>query len=297
MEPVWILRIDEIGLKSAPVRRLFTDVMLRSLTAQASARGVKVSFDRSHRLLRAMLSDAEESDASIFEDSVSHTFGLIAADRTTAVDREPEAIINLLDDMGWPDQEIRTFGVRAKRHGPRSGLRSQEFASELGSLVLDRHPHLSVDLTSPDAWIRVALLPDAAHLIDHRVEGPGGLPSGVQGRVEARLEDDDSLLAAWLCMRRGCRIDPIEPIDEEMRQILRKWDAALGDEEMIRRIGVGPHRDPIDEAWGVVSTSDENLLVGSANSSEDRKVPIATLNPLGGWTDEEKREALALIRN
>jgi hypothetical protein len=192
--------------------------------------------------------------------------------------------------------------------------------------VLDRHPHLKVNLTTPDAWIRVALLPEAAHLIERRIVCPGGLPCGVQGRVLASLDSDNSLLAAWLCMRRGCRIDLAEPIDSELVEILTKWDPALGNEEMIRSIGVGPHREPVEVVWGRIeidslphsdisqtSKSQTNEIQNppaladetqttqpqvdiDLNELPKRRVPVATLDPLAGWGEEERAAALAEIK-
>jgi hypothetical protein len=246
----------------------------------------------------------------------------------------------LLDQIGWPDSSVTTFGVRAKRHGRGRGWKSQPFASELGSLVLDKHPHLKVNLTTPDSWVRVALLPEAAHLIERRIVCPGGLPCGVQGRVSASLDSDDALLAAWLCMRRGCRIDLAEPIDSELSEILTKWDPALGDEDLIRSIGVGPHREPVEVVWGKIeidspahssesqtihppadtrdyeegSDSENRENNGAQKTSEemealDRKqvepnenelrpqrVPVATLDPLAGWGEEERAAAIASIK-
>ncbi len=305
METVWILRIDEIGLKSSPVRRMFTGVMLRTLDAHCIARGVRVAIDRSHRLLVARLKGEDPVDSTAaadrveaFEDSAAHTFGLAAADRSVVVEREPSDVMRLLDERGWPQEGVATFGVRAKRHGRGRGWKSQAFAAELGTQVLSRHPHLKVDLTEPDEWVRVALLPEAAHLIEQRIVGPGGLPCGVQGRVTASLVDDDSLLAAWLCMRRGCRIDLVEPFDESLAAALARWDPALGDEEMIRSIGVGPHRQPVDEAWGMIGSRHD---AGGGEASVQPiagsgRVPIASLDPLAGWSDSERAEALVRIR-
>ncbi len=318
MQPVWILRIDEIGLKSSPVRRMFTGVMLRTLSAHCQALGVEVEVDQKHRLLVARIIpkfDEEGDEASklsraeieAFEEAAAHTFGLAAADRSIPIAREPDAVMPLLDELGWPEPTITTFGVRAKRHGRGRGWKSQPFAAELGSLVLDRHPHLKVNLTAPDAWIRVALLPEAAHLIEHRVVCPGGLPCGVQGRVSASLDSDNALLAAWLCMRRGCRIDLVEPIDSQLAEILSKWDPALGDEEMIRSIGVGPHREPVEVVWGRIEIDsppnlDETEIAQTqvdidSNELIKLRVPIATLDPLAGWGEEEKNAALAEIKS
>jgi tRNA uracil 4-sulfurtransferase len=39
-----------------------------------------------------------------------------------------------------------------------------------------------------------------------KFQGPGGLPMGTQGRVVALLDGEPSAAAAWMMMKRGCRV-------------------------------------------------------------------------------------------
>ena len=43
-------------------------------------------------------------------------------------------------------------------------------------------------------------------LIEKRIPGPGGLPTGVQGDVLVQLQTEEDALSSFLIMRRGSRI-------------------------------------------------------------------------------------------
>jgi tRNA uracil 4-sulfurtransferase len=64
-----------------------------------------------------------------------------------------------------------------------------------------------VDLSHPALTIHVEALSNEAFYYFGKDRGPGGLPSGVSGRVVCLLSGGiDSPVAAWRMMRRGCRV-------------------------------------------------------------------------------------------
>jgi fructose/tagatose bisphosphate aldolase/7-cyano-7-deazaguanine synthase in queuosine biosynthesis len=67
-----------------------------------------------------------------------------------------------------------------------------------------------VNLGSADLTINVEVLRDSAFYSFERVQGIGGLPTGVGGRLACLLSGGiDSPVAAWRLMRRGCRVQLI----------------------------------------------------------------------------------------
>ncbi len=87
---------------------------------------------------------------------------------------------------------------------------SQEKAVELGNLVRGEFPHLEVDLRHPDLELHVEIREGDCYLFTEVIQGAGGLPPGVEGSLVALVSGGiDSPVAAWMMMKRGCRILPV----------------------------------------------------------------------------------------
>ncbi len=269
-----MVRIGESMLKSRPVRRQFTRVIIRTIEAQCELRGASVELRASGGIIFV-----HGDEDSVIEDALQHSFGVYAVDPYTDLEPSPEAVaIAALEENQNPSG---SFAVRCKRHGEKGNWTSQIFAAEVGSSVLER-VELKVNLSEPDWQIRVALFPDNARLLGARFHGPGGLPIGVQGIVDAQLDCELDILSAWLMMHRGCRINPLSDTPE----ILKQWDPALASPDMARRFRSGPAQREGIESWGIVGHRIDNAPT-SVSTEDDVLVPIANLEPLVGWSEEE----------
>jgi thiamine biosynthesis protein ThiI len=102
----------------------------------------------------------------------------------------------------------RRFAVRARRVGDRTriGILAQDLERALGAVLA---PLASgVDLDSPEVTAHVEVLPGEAFFFRERLKGPGGLPLGTQGNVVALASGGfDSVVAAWLMLKRGVHVD------------------------------------------------------------------------------------------
>ena len=255
----------------------------RQLKAQGELRGVELSLQPWHGLLMAHApSDADPEAAA---DAFRHTFGIVAIDPAEQVEAAPESVADALEAGGFPEGVGSTFAIRCRRHGPKGKWGSQQFAAALGAEVQRRAPHLEVDLGEPDWEVRVALMPDHASLLGERIPGPGGLPTGVQGNVSANLADESDLLAAWLVMRRGCRILLDERADPALQARLTAWDAALADEGWAQKLNSGPGPGHAGRVWGRVGADLEEF-----EAADDRNVPLVRLEPLAGWSEAQLTE-------
>ena len=65
---------------------------------------------------------------------------------------------------------------------------------------------IRVDLSSPDVVIFIEVRGKTAYIIADRFPGPGGLPMGTQGRVVVLVDGENGAAAAWMMMKRGCRV-------------------------------------------------------------------------------------------
>ena len=276
----WIIRVGELTLKSRPVRRFMRKTLERHLRAQAEVRGASLSVKPFGGLL---LAEADDEHRLAVEDAFSHSFGLVAADPATPFPIDPAAIAAaaIVDEPGAG----ATFAVRCRRHGQKGEWNSQTFAGAVGYEILKLAPHLKVDLSNPDWAVTVALMTEEAFLLEKRIVCPGGLPTGVQGTVRAKLETERDFLASYLVMRRGCRLLFTSDADPELVAKLANWDPSHLDSTWSKKLDTAPGEAHLGKIWAVVGGD----LTGFVDEDEGR-VPYARLEPLAGWSDEALHE-------
>ena len=277
----WIMRMGEIILKSRQVRRFMRKALQRHIVMQAQVRGAKVKVTPWQGML---FLDLVEGDAEDAEDAMRHTFGLTSADPLTSVAVDPEAVADAVIHLA-PTEEGATFAVQCKRHGDKQNWTSQTFAGAVGAAILARAPHLKVNLSDPEWPVRISLMPEEVGILGTRIICQGGLPTGVQGSVITELNNERDYLAAWLVMRRGCRLVVSPNSKSELVDLVKLWDPSQINDEMKSYLATAPGPGHIGNVWAVVG---DNL--GEQTYESDGNVPMATLEPLVGWSEETMDE-------
>ena len=277
----WIMRMGEIILKSRQVRRFMRKALQRHIVMQAQVRGAKVKVTPWQGML---FLDLVEGDAEDAEDAMRHTFGLTSADPLTSVAVDPEAVADAVIHLA-PTEEGATFAVQCKRHGEKQNWTSQTFAGAVGAAILARAPHLKVNLSDPEWPVRISLMPEEVGILGTRIVCQGGLPTGVQGSVITELNNERDYLAAWLVMRRGCRLIVSPNSKSELFDLVKLWDPSQINDEMKSYLATAPGPGHIGNVWAVVG---DNL--GEQTYESDGNVPMATLEPLVGWSEETMDE-------
>ena len=106
-------------------------------------------------------------------------------------------------------EKAKTFAIKMKRVGTHT-FSSNDKAIEYGNLLRKEFPHLKVNLAHPDKEIHIEIRANEAYLYDTVIKAVGGLPLGVEGTLVALVSGGiDSPVAAWMMMKRGCRIIPL----------------------------------------------------------------------------------------
>jgi thiamine biosynthesis protein ThiI len=291
MQNAWILRFGELGLKSRIVRRQFQHALGKNMETLAINSGIPIVQDRI-RTMEVISSSAPRETA---QNLLCHILGVVAIDPTEVLcdSLDPDIVAAAILARDSKAGQNRTFGVRTRRLGPKGEWGTQEFNREVGAAMWRQDGHLSVDLSFPDMWIRLVIEPDRVWIMDERIPGAGGLPPGVQGDVLARINDEDSMLAAFLIMRRGSRLIPVDGCDETLIEVLRNWDPFLGRQSNEKTpSGAKRKRHP----WGVVGLStEEGETYVKRRETDVKTVPLSTLEPLCAWTEAEKSAMLEHI--
>lgn len=97
-----------------------------------------------------------------------------------------------------------TFRITATRADKRLTLTSMDIEKALGATVCDRTGK-KVSLKNPDLTIYAEFLSKEAFCSAKKIDGPGGMPVGVSGKIACLISGGiDSPVAAYRMVKRGC---------------------------------------------------------------------------------------------
>ena len=109
-------------------------------------------------------------------------------------------------EKNLPGVPFETFRVTTKRADKRFAKTSLEVDREIGAHIC-ASTSKRVNLAKPDLNIFIELFDQAAYYSVERNPGPGGLPTGMSGKVACLISGGiDSPVAAYRMMKRGCRV-------------------------------------------------------------------------------------------
>ena len=272
---ILIVRYSEIGLKSTPIRKRFENQLKDNILTMLMEDGVEAIVTKNGARFYV---EATDIDAAVA--SVRRVFGVgsISVAEECASSRM-EDVCAKAAEYSLPRMSAgQSFAVKARREGSQ-GYTSMDVGREAGSAIFiaNEDKGVRVDLTDPDVVFYVEVRENRAFVFSDYIRCHAGLPVGSQGKVLARVDDDRGLVAAWLMMKRGCRLTVHGDGDLDA---LRRYDPLM-------KVGDGnPH------ALGyVLGTSVDGL--GSVDvASYDAPVFFPTI----GMTDDEVSGIAATIR-
>jgi thiamine biosynthesis protein ThiI len=199
-----VVHYQEIALKGRN-RPWFIARLVRNIKTATSDLDVKRVVTKMGRI-EIMLGgpDAWEPVA----DRLRRVFGIANFSRAALVPLDVDGIANaILADLG--DLRVSTFRVSAKRADKRFPLTSPQIEREVGGRIKEAKGW-TVNLDDPEFTIHVEALTGEAFYHFGKEAGPGGMPTGVSGRVVALLSGGiDSPVACFRLMKRGCRVIPV----------------------------------------------------------------------------------------
>lgn len=207
--PVLLIRYGEIGLKGGN-RPLFERILCQNLkVALGPLPGLRTRRLRGRILVEAQI------DLSPYLARAAKVFGVISVsaaevlplDLEVLFARAPELVAETLA-LDFPGTHKVPFRITVNRPNKRFPMRSQELVRALADVVMPPHDRLEVNLKNAVLNLEVDIRENQMLLFLRRLPGPAGLPVGSIGRGMCLLSGGiDSPVAAWMCMKRGMRME------------------------------------------------------------------------------------------
>ncbi len=99
------------------------------------------------------------------------------------------------------------FAVNARRSEKSLSFTSADINNHVGALLQER-TGARVDLNNPEVTVHISARKRESLIYLNRIDGPGGLPVGTNGRVLSLLSGGfDSIASSWYLARRGAEVD------------------------------------------------------------------------------------------
>ena len=208
MKEIILCKYGEIALKGLN-KSSFESMMVKSIKYRLKSLG-DFEIYRSQSTLYVEPLD-EDIDVDEVSDRLSKVFGIVKLCRCCVLEKDMSVILEKgCDYLAEQLDSARTFKVEAKRSDKRFELKSPQICAEMGGAVLDRFPHLKVDVHDPDVTVVVEIREQNAYVHAGQTDGAGGLPVGSSGKAMLLLSGGiDSPVAGYMIARRGARVSAI----------------------------------------------------------------------------------------
>ncbi len=228
-----LIRYSEIALKSPRVRRRFQNKLINNIEDAFVRNKLDCTIEHDWGRIYVYPDDNEKAI-----DILTHIFGIVSISPVEETTSDLNDICSTALEYSKPlIKKGMSFAIRARRTGNHN-YTSMDIAKQAGAAVLDanRAKSISVNLTDPDLKIFIEARHDKCYIFTDKIPAPGGLPLGTQGRAVGLLTNENSLIAMWLMMKRGCKILPVHFDNGNEASIiaaqdklarLNKWDPLL----------------------------------------------------------------------
>lgn len=209
MKEIILLKDGEIVLKGLN-RRTFEDVLKKNIRHAISHLGsFEIKSAQSIIYVKPLSDDIDLDEACL---KISRVFGIVSYSRAAICEEKTlESIIATAPDYLEKElKAVKTFKVEARRSDKRFPYKSPEICAELGGVILDKFPHLSVDVHNPDLIVNVEVRDFGAYVHGAAHKGAGGIPVGTSGNAAILISGGiDSPVAAYMMAKRGLKLTAV----------------------------------------------------------------------------------------
>ena len=196
----------EVGLKLG--NRRFFENWLRQNIKAALNRAIpskKFTVRRLYGRIMIELDDDPIKNRKEITQALSRTFGLAYFAFAKYVVQEIKGIREMAL-VALQDKEFDTFKIKTRRPDQQFLFSAQQVNEDVGAFILSKMDK-TVQLKDPDITCYIDIVQGAVYIYTEKIPGPGGLPTGANGKVVGLLSGGiDSPVASILAMKRGAAV-------------------------------------------------------------------------------------------
>ncbi|HOC33420.1 MAG: tRNA uracil 4-sulfurtransferase ThiI [Ruminococcus flavefaciens] len=208
MKELILVKYGEMALKGLN-KKTFEDMLIKNIKRRLKPLGhFQYTSAQSTTYITPLDEDIDLAEVS---DRVGKIFGIATYCRACVCEKDFEDICE--KSYEYLDTVLscaKTFKVNAKRADKAFPMKSPEICMELGGRLLEKFPHLTVDVKNPEVTVTVEIRDENAFVHAENIKGAGGLPVGSSGKAMLLLSGGiDSPVAGYMMAKRGIHIAAI----------------------------------------------------------------------------------------
>ena len=206
MQEIILVKYGEMALKGMN-KKTFEDILVKNIKRRIKSLG-KTEITRAQSTIYiAPLDEFFDADEAI--ERLKKVFGIAALCRAAVCEKDFEDIksksIEYLDEVL---SYAKTFKVTAKRADKSFPMKSPEICRELGGVLLEKFPNLTVNVNDPEITVTIEIRDTKAYIHVENIKGAGGLPVGTSGQAMLLLSGGiDSPVAGYMISKRGVGLE------------------------------------------------------------------------------------------
>ncbi|MDE6780609.1 MAG: tRNA 4-thiouridine(8) synthase ThiI [Ruminococcus sp.] len=208
MKEIVLVKYGEMVLKGLN-KKSFEDMLTKNIKRRLKSLGqFRITSAQSTTYITPLDDDIDLEEVV---DRVGKIFGIAALCRACVCEKDFwDITAKSLEYLDEVLSNAKTFKVNAKRSDKAFPMKSPEICTELGGILLEKFPNLTVDVKNPEVTVTVEIRDTNAYVHAENIKGAGGLPVGSSGKAMLLLSGGiDSPVAGYMMAKRGVHIAAI----------------------------------------------------------------------------------------
>lgn len=202
MKEIILIKNGELALKGLN-RSTFEDILIKNIRRRLKPLG-EFAYRKEQSTVCVIPADSSV-DMDEASARVGRVFGIACYSRALMVEKNMEEILKYTPEyLSSQLKNASTFKVEGKRADKKFPLTSPELSALTGAAVLEKFPHLKVDVKNPEVLITIEIREKNAFIRGNQTKGAGGMPTGTAGKAAVLISGGiDSPVAAYMMAKRG----------------------------------------------------------------------------------------------